>query len=204
MPTAAFASPVIPSTSTTGSTRAYLASFQSDPARPFWRGFLKAYQRDANGQVPVDSNGVPLASALVWDAGQQLTGKSSGSRTIFTAVNGRKEDFTNHPSLRAFDGFKLCYLQAGQPGRTTVLIAGANDGMLHAFRESDGEELWAFIPPNLLGRLKELVKALTNSAEHPFSVDSNPIAADFPLLPRDRPTRIPHPLSPSLAYPLSH
>ena len=38
----------------------------------------------------------------------------------------------------------------------TVIYAGANDGMLHAFNDSDGQELWAFIPPCLLGRLKEL------------------------------------------------
>ena len=41
--TFSFTNPVIPSTSATGSTRAYIASFKSDAARPFWRGFLKAY-----------------------------------------------------------------------------------------------------------------------------------------------------------------
>jgi type IV pilus assembly protein PilY1 len=44
----------------------------------------------------------------------------------------------------------------------TVIYAGSNDGMLHAFNDypvggsGDGEELWAFIPPSLLGRVKEL------------------------------------------------
>ena len=38
----------------------------------------------------------------------------------------------------------------------TVIYAGANDGMLHAFDDATGEELWGFIPPALLGRLKEL------------------------------------------------
>src|SRR5258705_7391278 len=61
-----FATPVVPTTSTTGSTKAYLAAFRSDPSSPFWRGFLKAYQRDSSGPVPVDANGVPLSSALVW------------------------------------------------------------------------------------------------------------------------------------------
>jgi type IV pilus assembly protein PilY1 len=41
------------------------------------------------------------------------------------------------------------------PGRT-VLYAGANDGMLHAFDDETGEELWGFIPPCLLNRLQEL------------------------------------------------
>lgn len=38
----------------------------------------------------------------------------------------------------------------------TVIYSGANDGMLHAFDDSTGGELWAFIPPNLLSRLYEL------------------------------------------------
>jgi type IV pilus assembly protein PilY1 len=38
----------------------------------------------------------------------------------------------------------------------TVIYAGANDGMLHAFNDADGQELWGFIPPCHLGRLKEL------------------------------------------------
>lgn len=38
----------------------------------------------------------------------------------------------------------------------TVVYAGANDGMLHAFNDATGQELWAFIPPSLLGRLTEL------------------------------------------------
>ncbi len=37
----------------------------------------------------------------------------------------------------------------------SVIYAGANDGMLHAFDDSNGRELWAFIPPNLLPRLKD-------------------------------------------------
>jgi type IV pilus assembly protein PilY1 len=38
----------------------------------------------------------------------------------------------------------------------TVIYAGSNDGMLHAFDDSNGEELWGFIPRDLLGRLLEL------------------------------------------------
>ena len=58
-----FATPVLPSTSTTGSSRAYLAAFQSDPSRPFWQGYLKAYQRDSSGLVPTDSNGREIGRA---------------------------------------------------------------------------------------------------------------------------------------------
>jgi type IV pilus assembly protein PilY1 len=38
----------------------------------------------------------------------------------------------------------------------SVIFAGANDGMLHAFDDESGEELWAFIPPSLLPNLINL------------------------------------------------
>jgi type IV pilus assembly protein PilY1 len=38
----------------------------------------------------------------------------------------------------------------------TVIFAGSNDGMLHAFDDSDGKELWTFIPPPLLPYLSAL------------------------------------------------
>jgi type IV pilus assembly protein PilY1 len=37
-----------------------------------------------------------------------------------------------------------------------VIFAGANDGMLHAFQDTSGEELWGFIPPILLNKLQAL------------------------------------------------
>jgi type IV pilus assembly protein PilY1 len=41
-------------------------------------------------------------------------------------------------------------------GTRSVIFTGSNDGMLHAFDDSDGSELWAFIPPNLLNKLQAL------------------------------------------------
>ena len=54
----------------------------------------------------------------------------------------------------------------------SVAYAGANDGMLHAFKANDesGEELWAFIPPNLLPNLKNFRDELSLQ----FGVDSSP------------------------------
>jgi len=43
----------------------------------------------------------------------------------------------------------------------SVIYAGANDGMLHAFDDDTGEELWAFISPNLLPYLKKFNEELT-------------------------------------------
>jgi type IV pilus assembly protein PilY1 len=42
------------------------------------------------------------------------------------------------------------------PTSQSVIFAGGNDGILHAFDDSTGEELWGFIPPNLLNKLQAL------------------------------------------------
>jgi type IV pilus assembly protein PilY1 len=244
-----FATPVVPTTSTTGSTKAYLAAFQSDPSRPFWKGFLKAYQRDSNGLVPIDANGVPLSSALVWEAGQVLSGVASSSRTIKTVaslttttsgtatvgtgsltsfdksnsaitqsllavtsstdrdavidflrgVDTLDEDKDGNttedrswklgdifhatpvlitPPVLALNDASYQAFKTAQASRTKILLGGANDGMLHAFRESDGAELWAFIPPSLLDNVKNLN---STSGDHLFYVDASPIAADIKI-----------------------
>lgn len=51
----------------------------------------------------------------------------------------------------------------------TVIFVGANDGMLHAIDDETGEELWSFIPPEHLGRLRRL-----SDADHDYFVDGSP------------------------------
>jgi type IV pilus assembly protein PilY1 len=55
--------------------------------------------------------------------------------------------------------------------RTKIILAGANDGMLHAFRASDGEELWAFIPWNLISQLNYMRTAHTFFVDLPVRVE---------------------------------
>jgi len=54
-----------------------------------------------------------------------------------------------------------------------VIFAGANDGMFHAFEDETGEELWGFIPSELLSRLKDLPKG---SGLQQYYVDGSPKA----------------------------
>jgi type IV pilus assembly protein PilY1 len=52
----------------------------------------------------------------------------------------------------------------------TVIYVGANDGLLHAIDDATGAELWSFVPPEHLGRLKRL-----NDADHDYFVDGSPV-----------------------------
>ncbi|MBI3013667.1 MAG: hypothetical protein HYY65_01075, partial [Candidatus Tectomicrobia bacterium] len=69
--------------------------------------------------------------------------------------------------------------------RKKIVYVGANDGMLHAFHAGDfhadtgtydagtGTELWAFIPPNVLGTLKDM-----RTNPHKYYVDLKASVAD--------------------------
>ena len=231
-----FATPVVPTTSTTGSTKAYLAAFRSDPSLPSGA----ASSRPTSGTRPAWFRWTPtafrLSSAPVWEAGQVLSTTPAANRTIYTFVSGARQAFTKTnsaitngmlaaannaehdkiidfvrgidsydengngnlteerawklgdifhstpvlitPPVMALNDSSYQAFKTAQAGRTKVLIAGANDGMLHAFRESDGVELWGFIPPDLLDNLKTMTDT---GADHQFFVDSSPIATDIKI-----------------------
>lgn len=56
-------------------------------------------------------------------------------------------------------------------GTDSLILVGANDGMLHAFDDESGDELWAFVPPDVLENLNELRPG--ESATHPYFVDGS-------------------------------
>ncbi len=53
-----------------------------------------------------------------------------------------------------------------------AILLGANDGMLHAFDDATGSELWAYVPDELQSRLRLLTPGASGS--HQFFVDSSP------------------------------
>jgi len=63
---------------------------------------------------------------------------------------------------------------ANRPG---MIYVGANDGMLHAFNASTGQEAWAYVPTAVLPKLYKLAdKKYAN--KHEFFVDSTPVVED--------------------------
>jgi type IV pilus assembly protein PilY1 len=57
-----------------------------------------------------------------------------------------------------------------------MVYVGANDGMLHAFKVSDGSELWAYIPSNLWEKLEHLADP---EYCHEYFVDLSPKVIDI-------------------------
>jgi len=89
-------------------------------------------------------------------------------------------------SIDAYEAYRQ-----DQKARKRVVLVGANDGMLHAFFAGDpdttqpdltgsfpyspgtGEELWAFVPPDLLPKLRKMVDA------HQYMVDGSVMLRDI-------------------------
>lgn len=82
--------------------RGYVATFIPKNTKALWEGHLKAYALDSDGDFATDVNGA-LVNEL-WDAGDLLrtrtdngtqgTTSGSGSRAIYTFLDGSLEDFT--------------------------------------------------------------------------------------------------------------
>lgn len=56
----------------------------------------------------------------------------------------------------------------------SIVFVGANDGMLHAFRDCDGSELWAYLPAELLPDLNQM-----RSGNHTYFVDASPFVYTY-------------------------
>ncbi|MCD0495216.1 hypothetical protein LQD23_23340 [Chromobacterium violaceum] len=61
--------------------------------------------------------------------------------------------------------------------RTPMLYVGANDGMVHAFNASTGNEAFAFVPNGVFANLYQLTSTSYNS-NHIYFVDGSPQAGD--------------------------
>ena len=93
--------------------------------------------------------------------------------------NGNEESFWR--SKHNYQSFARTF-----ENRKSILYAGANDGMLHAFNAETGEEEWAFVPPFIAAKLPTIVnpnldgKVDGNGGTNAiFGVDGSPVVHDM-------------------------
>lgn len=79
---------------------------------------------------------------------------------------------------KGYDSFRIANERTSENGKRIVVV-GANDGQLHAFKTSDGSEAWSFIPPNLLPKLKNIAHSShPTGLLHQYFVDGPVTVAD--------------------------
>ena len=116
----------------------------------------------------------------------------SSPRTIGTPsydYTDQVEIITVANPTRAFETFRSNHLRTTTEGTgfgKRIVVIGANDGQMHAFRTTDGAEVWSFIPPNLLPNLKKIAhdthSPIPSGLEHTPFVDG-PVSASDVWLP---------------------
>jgi len=78
----------------------------------------------------------------------------------------------------AFATHRANHIRTSALGNRLVVV-GANDGQLHAFKTTDMSEVWSFIPPNLLPKLKNIAHMTNPTAlTHEYFVDGPVTVAD--------------------------
>ncbi len=84
-------------------------------------------------------------------------------------------DFGAYPSANLYSNFVSANIN-----RTQLVYTGANDGMLHAFNASTGEEHFAYIPNTVIENLSDLTNPNYN---HKYYVDLTPSVNDVYITP---------------------
>lgn len=129
-------------------------------------------------------NPTDLASA---NSGSNLVNYLRGDQTMNnlyrsrTAVLGDVMNasplFVGKPGFRYTENNYADFV-ATKANRTAVVLAAANDGMLHAFDRTTGNELWAYIPSFVLPNLYMLADNGYMSNHH-YYVDGSPQIGDI-------------------------
>lgn len=79
--------------------------------------------------------------------------------------------------------------------RAKIVVAGANDGMVHAFNGATGAEEWAYVPNLVMANLNNL--SSKNGFAHKYRVDGTPVSGDVDFNNTDGISQKPKPPSPN-------
>ncbi len=85
--------------------------------------------------------------------------------------------YVGAPNVNSNDPSYVSYRSANV-GRAPIIYVGANDGMLHGFKASDGTEALAYIPSSVYANLSKLTSVAYNQLSHQYFVDGSPSSAD--------------------------
>ncbi|MBY6191839.1 hypothetical protein KUV22_15520 [Microbulbifer agarilyticus] len=144
---------------------------------------LTAAQQTALKDGGTDAQG---QERLNWIRGADVTGLRERSSLLGDIVNSspvfagdQKYNFSNLSEALgglAYDN----YYSSQKENRRQVIYVGANDGMLHAFDASTGEELFAYIPSGVYEQLANIAETDYGSTTNPhaYSMDGKLFVGD--------------------------
>jgi type IV pilus assembly protein PilY1 len=132
-----------------------------------------------------NATGTNLVAYLAGQRTHEMSSATAGNR-VFRTRQTPLGDFVNaapvyvkRPPFGYTDPGYAAF-KSDQSGRTAVVYAASNDGMLHAFRASNGEEMWAYVPSMVMPEMYRLASAnYGEELNHRFYVDATPVMGDI-------------------------
>ena len=147
---------------------------QVDNLINFIRG-VDTYDQDADKNTTEEIHKL----ADIYHSDLIIVGKPDASTADTGNSNFNKTD-AYYRAQNNYNGFKSNKCGSNNCSqRTEVVIAGANNGILHAFRASDGEELWGYIPPIVFENLERIPSSKANTTNSVYGVDGSPVVKDI-------------------------
>ena len=140
----------------------------------FIRG-VDVYDQDGDGNKTESIHKL----ADIYHSELVVVGPPEASALDDGSSNGQKKD-SYYRSQNNYNNFKTGSSCGGPcPTRKEVVFAGANNGIVHAFDTSNGEELWGFIPPSVIGNLEKIPSSKANTSNAIYGVDGSPVVKDI-------------------------
>jgi type IV pilus assembly protein PilY1 len=140
----------------------------------FIRG-VDVYDQDGDGNKTESIHKL----ADIYHSELVVVGPPEASALDDGSSNGQKKD-SYYRSQNNYNNFKTGSSCGGPcPTRKEVVFVGANNGIVHAFDTSNGEELWGFIPPSVIGNLEKIPSSKANTSNAIYGVDGSPVVKDI-------------------------
>ena len=140
----------------------------------FIRG-VDIYDQDGDGNKTESIHKL----ADVYHSDLIIVGKPEAPSIDDGSINSQKKD-SYYRLQKNYNNFKNGATCGGPCiNRKEIVYAGANNGILHAFEASNGEELWGYIPPNVLGNLEKIPSSKANSTNAIYGIDGSPVVKDI-------------------------
>lgn len=125
-----------------------------------------------------------VADDRVWKLAETYNGEplivgAPNSPVSLAPEDSRIESgFRGNNGYNAFRQSNVCGIGITCANRRPIVYAPGNGGMLHAFDWRTGEELWGFVPPQLLSNFVEIESGEPGSSRSIFAVDATPVSKD--------------------------
>jgi len=140
----------------------------------FIRG-IDTYDQDGDGNKTESTHKL----ADIYHSDLIVVGKPEAPAIDDGTINSQKKD-SYYRLQKNYNNFKNGSTCGGPcQNRKEIVYAGSNNGILHAFEASNGNELWGYIPPNVLGNLEKVPSSKANSTNAIYGVDGSPVVKDI-------------------------